>query len=67
MQIVEQQTTDPLVPHQLAQDAFSPEANSTANEAKIIREKVMRGLADVAAGRMLSGDVVEAECEALFG
>ncbi|VVD65579.1 hypothetical protein PHO31112_00339 [Pandoraea horticolens] len=38
-----------------------------ADEAWIVREKVRRGLEDVAAGRVLTGDVVEAKCEALFG
>ncbi|VVE14788.1 hypothetical protein [Pandoraea fibrosis] len=41
--------------------------DSDADEARVVREKVLRGLEEVAAGRVLSGDVVEAECEALFG
>lgn len=38
---------------------------SEADEARVIRENVMRGLDDVAAGRVLSGEVVEAAGEHL--
>lgn len=52
-----------------SEHAISPRQTVThdADEAWIVREKVRRGLDDVTAGRVLTGDVVEAECEALFG
>ncbi|AKC69093.1 hypothetical protein [Pandoraea oxalativorans] len=63
MQIVEQFPHRPTVqPFPSNQTAFSG-----TDEARIIHEKVLRGLADVAAGRVLSAEIVEAECEALFG
>lgn len=62
MQIVEQFAHRPTV----QQFPSNQTTSSDADEARIIHEKVLRGLADVAAGRVLSAEVVEAECEALF-
>lgn len=63
MQIVEQIPHRPRVQHLPSIQT----ASFDADEARIIQEKVLRGLADVAAGRVISAEVVEAECEALFG
>ncbi|MFK0377254.1 hypothetical protein [Pandoraea sp. NPDC090278] len=63
MQIVEQFPHRPAVPNFPSNQTTSFDTD----EARIIHEKVLRGLADVAAGRVISAEVVEAECEALFG
>ena len=42
------------------------ESLEVREDERILREKVMRGLANIAAGRFQYGDAVEAECDALF-
>lgn len=50
-------------------DFLSPEileSLAVLDDERILREKVMRGLANIAAGLVVDGDVVEAQCDALF-
>lgn len=50
-------------------DFLSPEileSLAVLEDERILREKVMRGLANIAAGRFKYGEAVEAECDALF-
>jgi len=50
-------------------DFLSPEileSLAVLEDERILREKVMRGLANIAAGRFMYGEAVEAECDALF-
>ncbi|ODP33767.1 hypothetical protein [Pandoraea sp. ISTKB] len=45
----------------------SLQTSHDADDDQVIREKIQRGRMDIAAGRVIAGDILEAECEALFG
>ncbi|VVE63946.1 hypothetical protein PCA31118_01440 [Pandoraea captiosa] len=81
MQIVDPQISEMPIRRQPVPEALSTQvhlihvdaavaadtgADPDVDDARIVRAKVMRGLADVAAGRVLTADAAEAECDALF-
>ncbi|MDR3400158.1 MAG: hypothetical protein P4M06_21660 [Pandoraea sp.] len=61
MQIVDQ-SPDTFVRRQLAHAVSSRHNLSVEEEAKILYDATIRGLADVAAGRKLPSEVVTTEC-----